>query len=116
MKVTRVWEDAKGVSHFGEVEIPLRDAGDIGRLSELQPAAGVIFRETGGDYDFDWHRAPRRQYVVLLEGEIEIEVGDGETRRFRGGEILLVEDTTGRGHRTRSVDGRLRRSLFIALE
>ena len=116
MRITRVWEDAEGVSHFGEAEIPLRDAGEIGRLSELQPATGVIFRETGGDYDFDWHRAPRRQYVVLLDGEIEIEVGDGEKRRFRGGEILLVEDTTGRGHRTRSVDGMLRRSLFVALE
>ena len=53
---------------------------------------------------------------MLLDGEIEIETGDGEKRRFSGGDILLVEDTTGRGHRTRPVDGRTRRSLFIPLD
>lgn len=37
----------------------------------------------------------------------EIETGDGEKRRFRGGDILLVEDVTGRGrHRTRRVNNR----------
>lgn len=116
MKVTRVFAGPDGESHFGEVEIPLKDSGDIGRLSEIVPATGVLFRETGGDYDFDWHHAPRRQYVVLLDGEIEIETSDGEKRRFRGGEVVLVEDTTGRGHRSRSVDGKVRRSLFVALE
>jgi hypothetical protein len=51
----------------------------------------------------------------MLDGEIEIETGSGETRRFSGGDLLLVEDTTDRGHRTRSVDGKLRRSLFIPM-
>lgn len=80
------------------------------------PATGVVFRETAPDYDYDWHPAPRRQYIVLLDGEIEMEVGDGEKRRFRGGEVLLMEDTSGRGHRTRTVDGRMRRSIFITLD
>ena len=114
--VTRVWEDGEGVSHFDEVEIPLADAGAIGRLSEPWPAGAVVFRANDPSYDYDWHRAPRRQLVVLLDGEIEIEVGDGEKRRFRGGDVVLVEDTGGRGHRTRAVDGRPRRSLFVALE
>ena len=116
MRLTRVFTGADGATHFGEVEVPLVDAGSIGRLSEIVPASGVIFRETPGDYDYDWHPAPRRQYIVLLDGEIEITVGDGDTRRFRGGDVLLVEDTEGRGHRTRSVDGRIRRSLFIVLD
>lgn len=114
-RCTRVWEDAGGVSHFDEVLVPLEDAGEIGRLSQPWSAGSVIFRFNDADYDYDWHAAPRRQLVVLLDGEIEIEVGDGEVRRFRGGEVLLLEDTTGRGHRTRSVGGP-RRSLFVALE
>ena len=48
-------------------------------------------------------------------GEIEVEVTSGEKRRFRGGDVVLVEDTTGTGHRTRTVDGRPRRSLFVPL-
>jgi uncharacterized cupin superfamily protein len=78
-------------------------------------AESVVFRETGADYDYDWHPAPARQFVVLLDGEIEIEVGNGEIRRFTGGEVLLLEDTTGRGHRTRNVGAVPRRSLFIPL-
>ena len=116
MHVTRISTGADGETHFSEVEIPLADAGSIGRLSELLPATGIVFRETPADYDYDWHPAPRRQYIVLLDGEIEITVGDGATRRFRGGDVLLVEDTQGRGHRTRTVDGRVRHSLFIALD
>ena len=116
MKLTRIYADDDGVSHFESIEVELADAGDIGHLSELLPATGVIFRETAPDYDFDWHPAPRRQYIALLDGNIEITVGDGETRRFAGGDVLLVEDTTGRGHRTRTTDGKLRRSLFITLD
>jgi hypothetical protein len=116
MLITRISNGPDGETHFGDIEIPLAPAGTIGRLSALVPATGVIFRETPPDYDYDWHAAPRRQYIVLLDGEIEITVGDGEMRHFRGGDVLLVEDTVGRGHRTRTVDGRVRRSIFITLD
>lgn len=115
MKITRIRADAAGVTRFDEIEIPLEYAGLIGRLSQPMAAESVIFRETGADYDYDWHPAPARQLVVLLDGEIEIEVGDGEVRRFAGGEVLLLEDTTGRGHRTRNVGAVPRRSLFVPL-
>ena len=37
-----------------------------------------------------------------LAGGISITAGDGETRHIGAGEIVLVEDTTGKGHITRS--------------
>jgi len=50
-------------------------------MSELIAAKGVIFRETrSGEYLIDWHNAPRRQFVVNLTGEGEIEVSDGGKR------------------------------------
>lgn len=113
MTVTRIYETPDGESHFGTIEVELEEGGEIGRLSALYPAAGLIFRETPPGYDYDWHRAPARQYIVLLDGEIE--VGSGERRRFSGGDILLVEDTNGRGHRTRTIGDRARRSLFIPI-
>ena len=45
--------------------------------------------------------------------EIEVEVTSGEKRRFVGGDVILVEDTTGTGHRTRTTSQRPRRSLFL---
>ncbi|MBE2214583.1 MAG: hypothetical protein IAE82_11985 [Opitutaceae bacterium] len=113
MKITRIQADADGVTHFEDREIPLEPAGTIGRLSGRHPAGALIFRETSGDYDFDWHPAPQKQWVVLLDGEIEIETGDGAVRRFVGGDVLQLEDTDGRGHRTRQINAGTRRSLFI---
>ncbi len=116
MKITRIHADEAGVTRFDDLDVPLSDAGEIGRLSEDWPARAVVFRENDPGYDFDWHPAPRRQLVILLDGEIEIEVGDGEVRRFKGGDVLLLEDTEGRGHRTRNVKAARRRSLFVALD
>lgn len=115
MKITRIYSSDDGQSHFEDLEIELEDAGEIGRLSEEMPAAGIIFRENPADYDYDWHNAPQHQYIIMLDGNIEIEVSDGEIRQFSGGDILLVEDTTGRGHRTRTTDGKARRSVFVTL-
>lgn len=116
MKITRVYANAEGESRFDEVDIALEDAGTIGRLSRRFPVRDIIFRENDSDYDYDWHCAPQRQYIALLDGEIEMETSDGEKRRFTGGDIILVEDTTGRGHRTRTVNDQPRRSIFVTLE
>lgn len=115
MKITRIGVTTSGGSRFEEMEVELTDAGEIGRLSEPYAASSVTFRENDPGYDYDWHRAPRRQLIVLLDGEIEVEVTSGEKRRFSGGDVLLVEDTTGTGHRTRTVGACSRRSLFIPL-
>jgi len=116
MRVTRIYTGPDGESHFEDVDIPLKDAGRAGRWSELVSTTGVIFRETGGDYNIDWHNAPRRQFVVTLEGEVEIVIGDGTSRRLGPGDILLAEDTTGRGHISRAVNSQPRKSLFITLD
>ena len=116
MRVTRIYSGDDGESHFEDIEIPLRDLGEIGKLSALVNATGMIFRETDGTYDYDFHCAPRRQYVINLDAPVEVEIGDGTKRVIAGGEILLAEDTTGRGHRSRAVDGRPRRSLLVTLD
>jgi len=115
MKITRIYSDSDGITHFEDREIPLVSAGEIGRLSDPHPGSGLIFRETDGSYDYDWHPAPRQQWIVLLDGLIEIETGDGSKRQFGAGAILLLEDTAGRGHRTRQLSAGVRRSLFIPL-
>jgi hypothetical protein len=104
MKVTRVYAGADGESHFEEIEV------DIGKL---QPGDGIIFRHSPpGDVN-EWHLAPRRQYVINLSGQSEIEIGDGTKRRFGPGDIFLVDDTTGRGHISRAIGTQPR--LFVTI-
>ncbi len=117
MKITRVYSGDDGESHFGEIEIPLKELGAIGAMSSLVAGSGVIFRTTDGDYDLDWHPAPRRQFVVMLSGGgVELEVGSGETRRLHAGDVLLAEDTSGRGHKSSAIDAVPRVSLFLPIE
>ncbi|MGZ5285795.1 MAG: hypothetical protein ACXWB9_01355 [Flavisolibacter sp.] len=114
-KYTRIYSDPNGDTHFEESGIQLQDGGTIGRLSEMMPADGIIFREVEPAYDYDFHTAPRRQYVVLLDGAIEIETSLGEKRIFETGEVLLLKDVTGKGHKTKNLNPEKRRSLFISV-
>ncbi|MFA6752094.1 MAG: hypothetical protein WCR81_07900 [Fermentimonas sp.] len=115
MKVTRVYSDENGESHFEVIEVSLFNRGEIGFLSENVAVKSLQFRKVSPDYDYDFHHAPQRQYIVLLDGGIEIETSLGEVRQFQTGEILLVEDTNGKGHRTKNLERRERTSLFIHL-
>ena len=84
-------------------------------MSETCGATGIIFRKTEGSYDYDWHNAPARQFVIILNGMVDITVSTGETRRFADGDIILAEDTEGRGHKSRNVNKQPRTSIFITL-
>ena len=93
MKIPRIYNDADGKSHFGEAEIPLKDGGPIGLLSEKIPAGSIIFRETPADYDFKWHPAPTRQLLFILKGRAEFTVSNGERHVYGAGDVLLLEIT-----------------------
>lgn len=113
MQITRLYTGSDNESHFEDIEIDLNEAGDIGQLSEKVDATGIIFRRTRPDYDYDWHNAPRRQYIIMLDGAVDVEIGDGTVRRFSTGDILLAEDTTGRGHKSSAVNNQPRTSVFV---
>ncbi len=116
MKYTRIYSGDDGQSHFEDVEFDLDDYGARGRISALWNGPGAMFREVDGDYNYDYHNAPRRQFVVNLTGSVDIEVGDGTVRRMEPGSILLAEDLTGQGHISRSVNNEPRTCIFIPLE
>jgi hypothetical protein len=113
--IFRIYSDSEGHSHFEEIEFPLKSGGLVGMLSEAIEVKNIIFREVEPTYDWDLHTAPQRQFIVLLDGQIEIETSLAEKRTFKGGDILLVEDTSGKGHKTRNLQHEKRRSLFITL-
>ncbi len=113
--ITRVYSDENGDTRFEEISIPLKDAGEIGKLSEGMPVSSVIFREVEPAYDYDFHNAPQKQYLILIDGEIEIETTLGEKRQFKAGDVLLLEDTEGKGHRTKNLKPEKRKSIFITI-
>ncbi|WP_300491496.1 hypothetical protein [Flavobacterium sp.] len=113
--ITRIYSDENGESHFEDFEVPLHNNGIIGFLSDEKTVKSIVFREVSPSYDYDFHTAPDRQYIILLDGGVEIETSLGEKRSFTTGSILLVEDTTGKGHKTKNLEPKLRKSIFVKL-
>jgi hypothetical protein len=116
MRIHNLYVDGKGETHFRDIEVEFAEQKEFSRYSKRLPATGIIFRETSPDYNLDWHPAPRRQYIINLDGAVEITASDGEKRTIGAGEVLLVEDVTGKGHLSKSVGGKMRRSIFVPID
>jgi hypothetical protein len=110
MKVVRIYTGADNQTHFQDLD-PDTFATLAGKVGE-----GAVRLNQGPAKSFsDFHNAPRRQYVVVMSGSMEIEIGDGSTRQFVPGDVLVAEDLTGRGHITRGIGENPRMSLAVPL-
>jgi hypothetical protein len=116
MHVHNLYCDADGESHWRDVEIDWAEENDAGKLSARQPVHGIIFRQTQAEHDRPWHPAPRRQYIINLDAGVTLTASDGEARTIGRGEVILVEDVTGKGHLSKSVNNEMRHSIFVPLE
>jgi hypothetical protein len=116
MRFVHLYTGPDGKSHFRDVEVEMKDAGNMEQISEPMKATGIYFRVTGPNYHHDWANAPCRQLVITIEGEIEVTASDGTKRREGPGDISLADDTTGQGHITRVVSNKPRKSIHVTLE
>ena len=108
MKYIRLYADEYGISRFEDVEemlspLDFAPPAPALNLSSFFPAARLAFMEAPGGWYGKQHPAPRRQFFFFLSGVFEVTSGSGETRCFNPGNILLMEDTTGKGHTTKVV-------------
>ena len=116
MRIHHLYADEQGETHWGDIEVAWTQEGPGGTMSDRIAATGIIFRGTPGSYDYDWHTAPRRQYIINLDGAVKVTVSDGESRVIGAGEVFLVEDTHGKGHVSQAVEGKFRHSVFVTLD
>ena len=119
LSITHLWADAQGVSHFRDEKISFEaatpenpTAGTAARTNPdpealvalpLRGATGATFLYLKRAAVEDWHRAPRKMYLIAVQGMSEVTAGDGQVRRFGLGSIVLMDDLTGKGHITRAV-------------
>jgi len=104
----RLYADENGESHFEDVELELTSTDYAPPappldLSALTPAAQFGFMNARAGWASEWHQSSARNMFFVLSGEWEVRASDGEARRFPAGSVLLVEDTTGKGHSSRVV-------------
>lgn len=116
MRIHNLYADENGESHFRDIEVEWAEDRRTSKLSARLEAHGIIFRQSPATYELDWHTAPRRQYIINLDGGVRITASDGEVREIGAGEVILVEDTTGKGHLSKALEGKIRHSIFIPLD
>lgn len=105
MTFIRCYADAAGESHFEDVTVTfdpfdLVPPGPPLHLSPMMAATGMAFVRFPAGRIGDWRPSLRRQVFIFLAGELEGETSDGDRRRYGPGSVVLVEDTTGKGHRS----------------
>ena len=115
MQSVRMYTGDDGQSHFEDLNLPFDPAQEVYR-TDVQAALGIQFVYHPPGLVIDMHPAPRRQYVLTLQGQAEIVLGDGTTRRFGAGDVVLAEDLTGQGHITRIVGDVARISAQISVQ
>ncbi len=108
MSIIRLYSGPDGQSHIEELNLTSHP-----NLASMQSTKGIVFRTAQPGHFSDWHNAPRRQFVITLEGEGEIGLGDGTIHRFGPGHVTLAEDLTGKGHTTRVIGNKPRLSVTI---
>ena len=110
MKIVRIYTGADDQTHFEDV-----DTDAFAALATKVGEGDVRVNRTANPSLLEFHNAPRRQYVVLLSGAMEVEIGDGTKRQFGPGDVLVAEDLTGKGHITRNIGNEPRVSLAVPL-
>ena len=105
MRVLRLTEDAHGVSHFSDEDVPLAAAvfappAPPMPVSAPEPCAALLYLVLPAGWGGAQHPSPRRQVAFCLSGRLRVEAGNGEVRAFGAGAIWRMEDVSGTGHTT----------------
>ncbi len=102
----RIFADEEGCSHFETKTIEL-EAKDYAppapslNTSNLESTDNSVFLELPIGWYGGWHPTPVRQWVILMTGICEFQAGDGEKVTRKAGDVVMLDDLTGKGHQTK---------------
>ena len=107
MNYVRLFAGPDGESHFEDVTVERAPVDQYVRgvpqvlLSSPRRSTSLTFLSVPRGWVGDFHPAPRRQFMIKLAGRTELIASDGERRELVPLTVLLLEDTTGKGHYSR---------------
>ena len=108
MKFVHLIADPDGTTHFkdGEASMEPQDyapPAPLINVSAHQTATGVVAINFPPGWYGDFHPAPKRQWMIIVPGTLEIGVSDGEKRTLPVGTVALLEEAGSKGHTTRVI-------------
>jgi hypothetical protein len=106
MRYVRLKADSAGKSHFEQVTLDLNEAdyrppAPMLFVSHSYRADGLQFVRLPSGWAGESIHPPKAQFLICLKGHLEVTASDGDKRTFGPGDSVLMEDVSGKGHRTR---------------
>lgn len=108
MNAYRLFNTIEGDSAF--------EKGTVQDLLQLEAAYFFFHEDAPERTEFDWHPAPRPQYVITLRGKLEFTVTDGSTFIVEPGDVLIAQDIAGTGHKWRRLSEESWARIYIVLK
>jgi hypothetical protein len=105
MDYLRLYSDNSGNSRFAEVDLAISEPdyqppAPVVFVSHTFEATGLQFVRLPGGWNGEALHPPKRQFVICVDGHLEVIASDGEKRSLGPGDRLLMEDVDGKGHRS----------------
>ena len=100
MGTSRMYTDENGDTTWQPIELSKH-----AEWLDGMDATNIKFGVRPPDIEQDWHPAPARQFVIILSGALRITYPDGSQKVFGAGEARLMDNITGKGHKTMAVGG-----------
>lgn len=121
MNYVRLYAGPDGESHAEEMQASF----DMAVYAPPAPAFGVspptaaqryVMVHFPAGWDSDFHPAPRRQLFVILSGRFQGATSDGAVLDLAPGDVVLMEDTSGKGHSAKVIGADDVHGLMVHLE
>ncbi|MEZ5608685.1 MAG: hypothetical protein R3E52_16645 [Burkholderiaceae bacterium] len=93
LTLTELYTGADGRARFRDRPLDLAEGTPATRLSALQASGGCQFRHSPVGFASDFHCTATPQWLVVLQGRMEIGLRDGSARVFGPGECFYSNDT-----------------------
>ena len=125
LTLTELYTAADGRARFRDLPVPLAEGTPAARLSRVLASGGCQFRHSPIGFASDYHCTTTPQWLLVLQGRMEIGLQDGSTRVFGPGECFYSNDTlpvgaafdaTLHGHRSRLIGEEPLVTLFVRAE
>jgi len=120
--IDSIENDGNKPSYFAKTKISLSGTPER-MLSEQQHAENFRLRTSEPGYLSDWHTAGDPTLLIILQGEVEIELRNGEKKRFKQGDMFIARDfladgierSSELGHRARTFGEQALAALHLKL-
>ena len=122
LTLTELYTADDGHARFRDLPVALSEGSPAARLSRWMASGGCQFRHSPVGFASDFHCTTTPQWLLVLQGRMEIGLRDGGVRVFGPGEGFYSNDTlpagetfdaTRHGHRSRLLGDEPLVTLFV---